>query len=458
MNSTTPVLDKFCIPPANPGLELTDSRPPDLWTLALRSAPTGAFMSHVLRESTMAIADLNGYVAASGCSTGGARKRGRGASPAWLCKVSHGGKLGAGPLPHQATGRWRGSQRAIELKEFHRGRTRVPAGLKRPIQGIGKEEDSMRWRYASVLVAVVLVAAACGLQQAAGAGPWASRGWVDNGNMSYDNPKHGFHLVVPPNWLIEREEKFDSTFLWQMRKLTDAGNQRSAFSIKICPCQPKTPEQFFHDELAGFTQPANASQFQMLSSGPTTVPGMYDMQFIITSSKEHARLIYFMHKEIPYIVGFVWEADATPVELAEVDSVRRSMGLPEGSTAHATGPAPAVVSAGIGPIVFARGVTSDFKPVDPGTKFPAGVTEIHAIFAVQGLKAEDIILTTWYMGNQKATEKTQTVAQAFGGPVTEGHMQNAITFSTGALPAGTYRFEVTVNGKLVQTGTCEVLK
>lgn len=97
----------------------------------------------------------------------------------------------------------------------------------------------MCWRYASVLVAAIVVVAAYGVRTAQTAGaeqatPWSDRGWVDKGNMTYDNPKHGFHLIVPPNWVIDKKEQSDATFLWSMKKFNAAGNQRVAFAIKVC--------------------------------------------------------------------------------------------------------------------------------------------------------------------------------------------------------------------------------
>jgi hypothetical protein len=208
----------------------------------------------------------------------------------------------------------------------------------------------------NVLVAIILMGSAVGGQRvgiipaanAAGpaqAIPWADRGWVDAGNLTYDNPKHRFHLVVPPTWLIDKSEQFDSTFLWSMKKFNAEGNQRAAFAIKVCPCQPKTAGQYYNDELAGFKQPSVASQYQLLSSGPTSAPGVYEMQFIITASKMRARLLYFLRNGTPYVVIFSWAADPTPTELAELDSVRRAMGLPEARAMSAPKRAPVVPSA-----------------------------------------------------------------------------------------------------------------
>jgi len=216
----------------------------------------------------------------------------------------------------------------------------------------------MRSWYANVLCAVMVAGATAPpagsgfagyLAQTPGApqpaeaaqtpGPWADRGWVDHADMSYDNPKHRFHLVVPPHWVIAREDQFDSTFLWVMNKFNDAGNQRASFSIKICACQPKNAEQYFNDELAGWKQPQYASQYQVVSSGHTAAPGVYEIQVIINASKQHAREVFFLRNGTPYVVAFVWAADATPVELGELDNVRRAVGLPAARAMPAFRPA-----------------------------------------------------------------------------------------------------------------------
>lgn len=57
------------------------------------------------------------------------------------------------------------------------------------------------------------------------------------------------------------------------------------------------------------------------------------MQFVITVSKMRARLLYFIRNGTPYVVLLSWAADATPGELAELDSVRRAIGLPEARAA-----------------------------------------------------------------------------------------------------------------------------
>src|SRR6266513_6486764 len=51
------------------------------------------------------------------------------------------------------------------------------------------------------------------------------------------------------------------------------------------------------------------------------------------------------------------------------------------------GPSPTPL-AGIGPIVFARVVSADVKPIDPTQQFPLGIMQIYAVFQVGGLKAD----------------------------------------------------------------------
>jgi len=188
------------------------------------------------------------------------------------------------------------------------------------------------------LVVLTLIALACGGQwvgsgplvqavHAAQATPWADRGWVDEGNMTYDNPTHGFHLTIPPNWSIDPENAYNTDkILWAMRRSDAAGNPRLALLIQICPCQPKTAAEFFNDELAGYKK-----QYQVVSSGPTVTPGVYEILMVLPNAF-HARELFFLHKTKPYIVGFQWASDATAAELADLDGVRGVMGLPPART------------------------------------------------------------------------------------------------------------------------------
>ena len=104
------------------------------------------------------------------------------------------------------------------------------------------------------------------------------------------------------------------------------------------------------------------------------------------------------------------------------------------------------------PPVFARGVSSDGSPIDILPKrIPVGVHQIYAVVKFEGLTANDVMTATWYHGTQKILEPAAPGA-------TRSYMWPPdISFSTGAIPPGSYRLDVSLNGKVVQTGSFEVL-
>ncbi len=65
------------------------------------------------------------------------------------------------------------------------------------------------------------------------------------------------------------------------------------------------------------------------------------------------------------------------------------MDLPEARAA--AGPAPGTPVPRVGSIVFARGASSESKPIDPSVQFPAGIDKIYAIVEVEGMKADDVL-------------------------------------------------------------------
>src|SRR6266513_2879909 len=119
------------------------------------------------------------------------------------------------------------------------------------------------------------------------------------------------------------------------------------------------------------------------------------------------------------------------------------------------GPSPSPL-AGIGPIVFARGVSADVKPIDPTQQFPLGIMQIYAVFQVGGLKADDVIHYVLYWGTDRPVDEQQTATQFFQGAPKQG--PHKLTLHRSApWPLGSYRLELSLNGTVVQTGTFEVV-
>lgn len=120
------------------------------------------------------------------------------------------------------------------------------------------------------------------------------------------------------------------------------------------------------------------------------------------------------------------------------------------------GPSPNLSSARIGPIVFARGVSSDGKPIDPARQFPLGIMQIYAIFELRGLKTNDVIGEVLYWGSDRPVDKKLTAMELFGGPTKEGPYPLTL-YKSAPWPAGSYRLELSLNGTVMQKGTFEVV-
>lgn len=115
-------------------------------------------------------------------------------------------------------------------------------------------------------------------------------------------------------------------------------------------------------------------------------------------------------------------------------------------------PPPATSGTPISAITFARG-ESDGKPVEPADHFKVGVRRVYGFFSFAGLKADDVIRGVWTSGGQKVLEKQFTLPEVFGGRAPDhGTLWLWIQWDKGA-SAGTYQMEITVNGKVVQSGT-----
>jgi hypothetical protein len=292
------------------------------------------------------------------------------------------------------------------------------------------------------------------------AAPWADRGWVEgpwvDGAPTLENPKHGLKVLWPVGWAVEHEEQYQSqpNVLISIKKFDSQNKVRAGVIIVSVPVGNDTAEQFFQREVA-FTQ--KQPSFQVLMSGPAGAPGMYEMQWVLPSYKLRARNLYYVRNARGYSISLVQAADASAAELAELDKVRRFMALPEARSAAAQLPRTPAPAARLGPIVFARGMSSDVKPIDPGPKFPAGTNQIHAIFTADGLKADDILGDVLYAGTKKVLDEKKTASQVLGrAPGTHDTIAYNFSYSAGGFPAGPYRLELSINGKVVQTGTFEI--
>jgi hypothetical protein len=240
-----------------------------------------------------------------------------------------------------------------------------------------------------------------------------------------------------------------------MKKLDGAGKQRVGVVITTRTTGKATAEEFYNQEAGWYRQ---QSGIQILDAGPARAAGMYELQFLLPQYKVRVRDVYFTRNGNGYSIALSQATDATAAELAQLDRVRRYMGLPDARALPAQPPAPPPAAARLGAIVFARTMLPDLTPVDRGVKFPAGTNAIHAIFAADDLKADDVIGDVLYLGTKKVLEENKTASQVLGrAPGKHDTIAFNFSYSTGGFPAGVYRLELSLNGKVVQTGTFEIL-
>ena len=105
-----------------------------------------------------------------------------------------------------------------------------------------------------------------------------------------------------------------------------------------------------------------------------------------------------------------------------------------------------------GPITFAAGVDTQGNPVDPGTSFPVGLTELYFFFDYAGMQ-DGLDFTEKWLYNGEELAAFDTVWQ--GGE--SGTFYDFLSRTDGgALPDGEYALELYVGGQLVQQASAVV--
>lgn len=301
--------------------------------------------------------------------------------------------------------------------------------------------------------------------------PFASKGWIFE-NGVYANQRHGLRIAVPAGWRTGDEARFSERILWVMSKLDDAGRERLGTNITHTAIGQASVQEFFNDDLQGFRQATyeeggqTKPLFTVLETGK--IGAQPAVHYIRNTDQSRGLNLYSARNGFGYIIVFKWTADATSEELAELQSVARSVGYgdlpfavagpgaPGASPPAAAAPIPTPAGeARIDPIVFATDVQNG-RPVGAASTFPAGTRRIYAYFRYLGLRSEDRLEGTWFKDGQELMKRSATVAEALGSNApAAGTLWFWSEWEQG-LSAGSYRFELRLNDSLVREGTFQV--
>jgi hypothetical protein len=124
--------------------------------------------------------------------------------------------------------------------------------------------------------------------------------------------------------------------------------------------------------------------------------------------------------------------------------------------AAATPSGPAAVSTGtIGDISFGTDV-QDGRLVGTATSFDAGTRRIYAFFPFRNLTRKDTVEGVWSKDGSELYRRSDTVGAILGSKYQPtGTLWFWLGWSGGA-PAGSYRFEILINGKAAGSGTFDI--
>ncbi|MGD9099487.1 MAG: tetratricopeptide repeat protein [Anaerolineae bacterium] len=100
----------------------------------------------------------------------------------------------------------------------------------------------------------------------------------------------------------------------------------------------------------------------------------------------------------------------------------------------------------VGSITFATGVDSNDEPLDPATTFPAGVLEVFAVFEYDNILPSTEFGYAWYLDGEQVLTGINTWEDELSGKT-----WISVNHPTG-LSGGDYELQISLNGKLAQTG------
>jgi S1-C subfamily serine protease len=101
-------------------------------------------------------------------------------------------------------------------------------------------------------------------------------------------------------------------------------------------------------------------------------------------------------------------------------------------------------------VAFSQEATADDEPVDPGVLFPGGITELMAFFDYKNMASGTEWTRTWLLDGETVIFKTEKWAED-----KQGRYVLRLTNEDG-LPAGSWRLELSIKGKLAAVGNFRI--
>jgi len=164
--------------------------------------------------------------------------------------------------------------------------------------------------------------------------PWSGRGWSRAADGGYVNSAHGLRLTMPVGWVVSDEMQLPIRYLWLMGKLGPDGHSRlDVVVVRRKDRRFASARELFDAELPGIEAAtvqvggATMAMGKIIRSGPTANPEIYEIVQQLTQDGSRAHLLLFVRNGTGYVANFKAKPDATAEEVAELDAVRRSMGL-----------------------------------------------------------------------------------------------------------------------------------
>jgi len=175
--------------------------------------------------------------------------------------------------------------------------------------------------------------------------------------------------------------------------------------------------------------------------------------------------LWFAGDQLQSLVAGLGEATGTPTLPATVEAVVTPLPTEESSptpvvdsavdqtptdtpTEESESTIPSAGQPTFGIITFALDATDTYAPIDPGTSFEEGITEVHAIFDYNGMSSSDTWERVWYLDGNEILRNSATWSDQ-----DSGRFDYFIDAGGDPLLAGQWSLELYVNGKLIATGS-----